>query len=162
MHGQQNIKIWHRLAMHGLMNIKFWSYRKTNNFIQPYFQIVFYSTLKRWTIYNLLCRLIKLTQQSNSRNANSSSACQEIPHILLSPKFHHRIHKSPKLVLSWDRWVQSTATKPICTGSNFNIILPYMPGFFQWSLSLTFAHHKPVHNFPSPHFPSISFFLLDF
>jgi hypothetical protein len=37
-------------------------------------------------------------QQSPSWEANRSSATQEIPRVLLNPKVHHLIHKSPLLV----------------------------------------------------------------
>jgi len=34
---------------------------------------------------------------------------------------------------------------------HLNIILPYMPGSYKWSLSLRFPHQNPVYTSPLPH-----------
>jgi hypothetical protein len=39
-------------------------------------------------------------EQSPSWEADSSSACQEIPHILLNLNLHYRVHNSPPLVFN--------------------------------------------------------------
>jgi hypothetical protein len=44
------------------------------------------------------------------------------------------------LSLSWARSIQSMSPHPTSQRSNFNLILPSMPGSSNWSLSLRFPH----------------------
>jgi hypothetical protein len=50
---------------------------------------------------------------SPSWEAANCAATQELPKILWNPKFHHSVHKSPPLILSWTKSIQSIPPHPI-------------------------------------------------
>jgi hypothetical protein len=52
-------------------------------------------------------------EQSPSWEANRSVASQEIPRVLLNPKFHYRIHIARHLSLSWASSIQSIPHLPL-------------------------------------------------
>ena len=66
-------------------------------------------------------------KQSSSWEANSSSANQEIPHILLNPKVHYHIHKylPPLPILSLINPIHACPTQFL--NMHFNTFLPSMP-----------------------------------
>ena len=90
-------------------------------------------------------------EQSPSWEANRFAASQEIPLILWNQKDHFHIHRFPAPVP-----IQSQLD-PVHTPTfhflkmHLNIILPSVPGFPQWSLSLRFPHQNPVLACPLPH-----------
>jgi hypothetical protein len=53
-------------------------------------------------------------EQRPSWEANCRSASQEIPQILLNPKFHYRVYRSPPLDSVLSQMGQSTPTCPVC------------------------------------------------
>jgi len=90
-------------------------------------------------------------EQSPSWEANWFAASQEIPRILWIPNVHYRIHKCPPPVpiLSQLDPVHTPTYQFLMI--HLNIILPSMPGFPKWFLSLRFPHQNTVYAFPFPH-----------
>ena len=89
-------------------------------------------------------------QHSLSWEANRFSASQQIPHILMNSKVHYRIHKCPLPVPIRSQLEPGHTPTTHFLKIHLNII-PSMPGFPQWSLSLRFPHQHPVHASPIPH-----------
>ena len=84
--------------------------------------------------------------QSPSWKANSSSASQEIPRILLN-----RVPTSPAPVPILRQINPVYVSSAYCFTINFNIILPSTPGSSKWYLPLMFPHQNPICTFPLPH-----------
>ena len=107
-------------------------------------------------LYLTVIRYIKLNstyllQQSPSWESNSSSASQQIPHILWNPKGHYNIHKRPPPIPVLSQLDPVHTLTSHFLKIHLNIILPSTPGSPQWSLSLRFPHQHPVHASPLPH-----------
>jgi len=85
-----------------------------------------------------------LMEQSPSSSANSTSARQETPRILWTPKFNYRIYKRPPPVpiLSQIETVPSSSSQ--FSNTHFNIILTFMPRSSTWCLSVRYPHQLPV------------------
>ena len=84
--------------------------------------------------------------QSPSSEANWFAASQEIPRISRNPKVHYRTHKRPPPVSILSQ------PNPVHTPTSHlleihpNIIHPSTPRSPQWSPSLRFPHHDPIHH----------------
>ena len=83
--------------------------------------------------------------------ANQFSVSQ-IPHIWWNLKVHYHIRKCPPPVpiLSQLNPVHSPTSHHLLK-IHCNIILPSMPEFSKWPLSLRFPHQNPAYTSPLPH-----------
>ena len=106
--------------------------------------------------------ILTYSVEQSPREANRFSASQEIPHILWNPKVHYRINKRQPPVPILHQF--DPVHTPTChfLKIHLNIILPFMPGFSKWSLSLRFPQQNPVCASPlhsyALHAPFMSFF----
>jgi hypothetical protein len=90
-------------------------------------------------------------EQSPSCEPNWLSASQEIPHILWNPKVRYRIHNCPPPVPILSQLYPVHTPTSHFLKIHLNIILPSMPGFPKWSLSLSFPQQNPVYALLLPH-----------
>ena len=107
------------------------------------FNVLLNQTLTYFLTYSM--------EESPSRKSNRFSASQEIPHISWNPKVHYRIHKFPPPVPTLSQLDPVHILTSHFLKIYLNIILPSMPGFPKWSLSLRFPQQNSVYSSPLPH-----------
>ena len=90
-------------------------------------------------------------EQSPSWKANMSSASTEISHILWIPNVHCRIHNSPPPAPIQNHIDSFHDPTSHFSRIHSNIILPLMPGYSKWPLSLRFLAALPPKETPSFH-----------
>ena len=100
--------------------------------------------------YLLSHSLTHSLEQSPFWETNKSSVIQKIPRILRNPKVHYSFISADHLSLSWARSIQSMSPSHFLK-IHLNIILPFTPVTFKWSLSLSFPHQNPVSISALPH-----------
>ena len=80
-----------------------------------------------------------------------SAASQEVHRIFGTRRFLPRTHKCPPPVPILSQFHPVPTTPSHFLKIHFNIILPSTSESPQWSLSLRFPNHNPVHTSPLPH-----------
>ena len=118
-----------------------------------------------WTKFDqlLIYFLTYSMEESPSWEANWSSGCQEIPHILRSSKVHYHIHKCPPPVPILSHNNPIHALTPHFLNIHLNIILPSMPGSSKWFFPSGFSTKTLYTPLLSPYklyAPPTSFFLI--
>jgi len=83
-------------------------------------------------------------EQSLSWETNSHSAGQEIACLLLNPKVHYRIHKTPSLVPILNQMNPVHIFPPNFPKIRYNIILSCTPRSCEWSLRFRFSDQNVV------------------
>jgi len=109
----------------------------------------------------LLCLLTYSMEQSPFWEANRFSASQEIPLVLWNTKVQSRIHKCPPPVPILSQIDPVHTLTSYFLKIHLNIILPSMPRFCKWFLSLRIPHQTLYTPLISPfvlHSPPTSFF----
>ena len=91
-----------------------------------------------------VCAHTNSKEHSPSWEANSSSASQKIPHILLNPKAHYHVHKILPLASILSQITLVHTFPSYFLKINFNITLPATPKCSKSSLSFKFPHQKPI------------------
>ena len=91
------------------------------------------------------CFLTNSMEQSPSWEANRFSGTQETPRIVLNPKVHYLIYKSPSPVPILSQINSVEARLSHFSKFHFNIILPSTSGSSKWSLYLSFPLNPCMH-----------------
>jgi hypothetical protein len=107
-----------------------------------------FCTERRWVVSYTVTNSM---EQSPSWKANMSSASTEISHILWIPNVHCRIHNSPPPASIQDQIDLFHVPTSHFSKIHFNIILPLMPGYSNWPLSLRFLAALSPRETPSFH-----------
>jgi hypothetical protein len=89
-------------------------------------------------------------EQSRSREANRSSASQEIPAFYGTRKFITAFTNTRHLSPYRARPIHSVLSSHVLK-IHFNIIIPSMRSSFKWSVSLRFPHQNPLCTSPVSH-----------
>jgi len=83
---------------------------------------------------------------SPSREANSHSASQQVPHLLWNRKIHYRIHESTPLVFVLSQTSPFHTSPPYFTKIHFNIICPSNPSSSELSLPYRPSDHDRINS----------------
>jgi hypothetical protein len=85
-----------------------------------------------------------LMELSPSWEAANCAATQKLPSILLNPKVHHRVHKSPPMVPILNQINPIYTILSYLSKIHFNIVHPPTSSSSQWSTSFRLSHQYPI------------------